>query len=128
MVYCPNCGAQNDDGVAFCANCGTSIAPAAPTPGYGAPVYGVPVAPVSTPGKGLAIASMVCGIVSFFCFGLVLGLLAVIFGAVAKSKGYTGGMATAGVVLGVIGLALYVVALIACGGSYLELMNMLEYM
>ncbi|MBE7011925.1 MAG: DUF4190 domain-containing protein [Ruminococcaceae bacterium] len=68
----------------------------------------------SQPGKGLAIASMVCGIVSFFCFGFILGLLAVIFGGVAKSKGYRGGMATAGIVLGVIGLAFYVIMLIAC--------------
>jgi hypothetical protein len=34
-MYCPNCGAGNEGGVRFCANCGTSLAvesaPGAPT-------------------------------------------------------------------------------------------------
>lgn len=105
MFICPRCGAQNMDGATNCSNCGV--------PFTAQPVYGAP--PSSTPGKGLAIASMVCGIVSFFCFGIILGVLAVIFGAVAKNKGYTGGMATAGIVLGVVGLGLYIVMLVACG-------------
>ena len=95
---------NNLDGAANCANCGAPMNVA---------MYAQ--VPAKVPGKGLAIASLVCGIVSFFCFGVILGLLAVIFGGVAKSKGYKGGMATAGIVLGVIGLALYVVMLIACG-------------
>lgn len=108
MAFCPNCGTQNADTANCCANCGTMLN-AAPT----APMMGQFVK-VAQPGKGLAIASLVCGIVSFFCFGVILGILAVVFGGVAKSKGYTGPMATAGIVLGVVGLALYVVMLIAC--------------
>ncbi len=90
-------------------------------PTYQAPVYQTPVqpVPVGTPGKGLAIAGMVCGILSFFCFPYILGVLGIIFGGVAKSKGYTGGMATAGIVTGVIGVALWLVMLIACPGSFL---------
>lgn len=55
-------------------------------------------------GKGFAIAGMVCGIISLFCFGFILGILGVVFGSIAKSKGYKGGMATAGVVCGAIGI------------------------
>lgn len=105
MAICPNCRANNADGAVQCAACGAPLAAYAPVP-------------AKTPGKGFGIASLVCGIVSFFIFGLILGILAVIFGGVAKNKGYRGGMATAGIVLGVIGLALYLIMLIACSSMY----------
>ena len=111
-------------------------APTAPAPTYEAPAYQqpptyqqapayqthpyqVPVQPVpqGTPGKGLGIAGMVCGILSFFCFPYILGVLGIIFGGVAKSKGYRGGMATAGIVCGVIGVVLWLIMLIACNGT-----------
>ncbi len=112
-MVCPKCGAQNPDNAAVCGNCGNQMTISVqPQMGYAQP------APASVPGKGLAIAGMVCGIVSFFCFGLVLGLLAVIFGGVAKSKGYRGGQATAAIVLGVIGIALTIIMWI-CFGSML---------
>ena len=107
MLVCPKCGAQNMDGATACSNCGVQFA-VTPNQAY-AP------ANAAQPGKGLAIAGMVCGIVSFFCFGFILGLLAIIFGAVAKSKGYTGGMATSGIVLGCIALGLYVISLLFLG-------------
>ena len=113
MAICPNCRTNNVDGAVNCAACGAPLS--APVVGGYAPV------PAKVPGKGLAIASMVCGIVSFFCFGIVLGLLAVIFGGVAKSKGYRGGMATAGIVLGVIGLACYVIVLVTCGSAIMAI-------
>ena len=112
MKFCTKCGAQNFDEANNCANCGAILAST-----VGAPVFNNVVVPQQQRGKGLAIAAMVCGIVSFFCFGVILGILAVIFGGVAKSKGYKGGMATAGIVLGIIGLALYVLTLILWGGA-----------
>ncbi len=107
MKYCSKCGTENQDAVAYCTNCGTPL--------NGVATGNAVVPSAGTPGKGMAIASMVCGIVSFFCFGIVLGVLALIFGGVAKSKGYTGGMATAGIVLGCVGLGVYVALWIACG-------------
>ncbi len=65
------------------------------------------------PGKGLAIAALVLGIVSFFCFPIITGVLGIVFGGVAKSKGCRSGMATAGIVCGAIGLGLWFVMLIA---------------
>ena len=69
-----------------------------------------------SPGKGLAIGSLVCGIISLFIFGIILGIVGFILAISAKKKGFTGGMATAGMVLSIIGFVLAVVFIIACGG------------
>ncbi|MBE5867913.1 MAG: DUF4190 domain-containing protein [Lachnospiraceae bacterium] len=55
---------------------------------------------------------MVLGIVSFFCFAYITGILAVIFGAVAKSKGNRSGMSTAGLICGGIGVVLWILSLL----------------
>jgi len=98
-----------------------------------APPVANPVAPavgggvqLSPPTSGLAIASMVCGILSlFFCFcgGMLLGIPAVICGHMAL--GQTGsespgmpprmggrGMAIAGLIMGYIGILLIIVGII----------------
>lgn len=72
-----------------------------------------------TPGStsGLAIASLVCGILSVFILAVLLGPLAVIFGAVALSqirknpeiKGR--GLAIAGLVIGIVATVIIIVAL-----------------
>lgn len=102
-MFCSKCGNANPDNALHCSACGESLVS---NPGP---------APVSEPGKGLAIASMVCGIVSFFFFGLVLGVVALVLGLVAKNKGYTGGMATAGVATGAVAIGLSLIGMIACG-------------
>jgi len=94
-----------------------AVAPslAGPMPGYAAPtsVPGTGVAPVTNPGapkstNGLAIASMVLGILWVYWLGSILAL---VFGYVAKgqinaSGGQQGGkgMAIAGIVLGWVGV------------------------
>lgn len=110
-MVCQNCGAQNPDGVQVCANCGAALAPVNT---YGQPYYGAP----AVPGKGLAIASLVLGIISIFLFPLITGLLAVILGGAAKSKGCTSGLATGGIVCGIIGLALWLIMLIFIGSMF----------
>ena len=102
-MFCSKCGNSNPDNALHCSACGEPLV-SSPNP-----------APASEPGKGLAIASMVCGIVSFFFFGLVLGVLALVLGLVAKNKGYTGGMATAGVATGAVAIGLSLIGMIACG-------------
>ena len=71
--------------------------------------------------SGLAIASLVLGILWLYGVGSVL---AIIFAAVAKkninqSNGWVtgGGMATAGLVLGIIGTAVVALIIIAAAGS-----------
>ena len=97
MIYCSKCGKQNTDDSMFCVGCG---APLSQQTNYRTTMQ---------PGKGFAIASLVCGILSFFCYGIVPGILAIVFGAVAKNKGCKDNMATAGIVLGIIGIAVYVI-------------------
>ncbi len=56
-------------------------------------------------GRGLAIASMVCGILGMFCLPLIGSITALILGIIVLAKKKAGqGMAIAGVVLGGVGL------------------------
>ncbi len=83
--------------------------------------------PGSAPSSGLAIASMVCGIVSLvlvclWFISLPTSIVAIVLGNVAKGqirRGEAGGqgMATAGIICGSIALTIYSVIFIAviCG-------------
>lgn len=69
--------------------------------------------------SGMAIASLACGILSFLCFGVVLGPVAFVLGlnarrTIARSNGWRkgDGMAIAGIVLGIIGTVLAVITMI----------------
>jgi len=76
-------------------------------------------APGSYPGKGMAIAALVLGIVSivigFFVpfLNIVCAVVALVLGIISKKKaqevGAPTGMATAGLVLGIISLAISIV-------------------
>jgi hypothetical protein len=83
---------------------------------YGQPMpYGQPPYPYAQPGtNGLAIASMVLGILWLYWIGSILAL---IFGYVARSqirqRGQSGdGMAIAGIVLGWIGVGLLLLMIV----------------
>ena len=86
--------------------------------GYPMPPYGI--APPQSKPSGMAIASLVLGIIAvpMFCFVLP-SLLAVVFGAVGirqcgKNPVYSGkGMAIAGLVLGLLTLLGFVLLLLA---------------
>ena len=75
-------------------------------------------------GNGLAIAGLVCGLVGLLFLPIILGPLALIFGAVAYSKAKQGaghkGMSIAAIVLGIVDIALWVILLVAVadGGSF----------
>lgn len=110
--------------------------PASPAPGYPAPgAYpGPSYAPAQNygsgyqvtgyaPTNGLAIASLVCGLVQFLGFWIVTGIPAIIMGHIARKQiklsGQQGdGMALAGLILGYIGLVLgivFVIIVVAIG-------------
>lgn len=79
---------------------------------------------------GLAVAALILGLVGFVfnwipglsIIGIICGILAIIFAITSKSKIKNSngelsgsGMATAGLILGIIVVAFYIIALIACG-------------
>lgn len=105
-MICRNCGNNNPDNANVCSACG-------------APLMTVqPMQPAQQKGKGLAIASLILGIVSFFVFAYIAGALAIIFGAVAKKQGFRGGLATAGIVLGIVGIALTIILQVFIGSLF----------
>lgn len=59
--------------------------------------------------NGLAVGALICGILSFFCVGLLLGPVAVVLGFLGRKKaneemaGNGAGMALAGIITGVLG-------------------------
>ena len=60
--------------------------------------------------RGLAIASLVLGIVSFFCCGSVCSIVGIVLGVLSRKKKPTdNGMATAGIVLSIIALAIWAI-------------------
>lgn len=75
-----------------------------------------PVQAQPTTGKGLAIASLVLGIIAFLTgliyLGAVLGILAVIFGILALKKRQGRGMAIAGIITGALGILGTIAAII----------------
>jgi hypothetical protein len=113
-------------GAKFCPACGSpAVQPGAGMPGYlPAPAPGqLAGGPQAAPGapprstNGLAIASLVLGIVWVYWIGSILAL---IFGYVAKgqidnSGGTQGGrgMAIAGIVLGWVGIAVLLIGIVA---------------
>lgn len=72
------------------------------------------------PGKGLAIGSMVCGIVGIvFCMcysavGIILGIVAIVLAVLSKNKnnGVMQGMAKAGLICGIVALAINIISII----------------
>ena len=141
-MVCKNCGAELAQEAKFCTVCGAQVETTVPPqqqyttsgeysaqPQAGQPVYTQPVMqqPVyvaqNQPGHGFAVASLVLGIVSFFCCGFITGILAIIFGAVAKNKGNRSGMATAGIVCGIVGIVLLIFVYIFAGEAYTALYN-----
>ncbi|WP_306333327.1 DUF4190 domain-containing protein [Streptomyces sp. KL118A] len=91
-------------------------------PGYqGGPGYGWPGMPMA-PANGMGVAGLVLGIIAAvgFCLwplAIVLGILAVIFGAVGRGKARrgeatNGGQALAGIICGAAGIVLGVALLV----------------
>lgn len=97
--------------------------PPPPPPQYGAPVPGA--SPGGTNKK--AIWSLVLGILGLVCCGIFTGIPAIILGSMARKETAAGGqqgggMATAGLVLGIVACVWGVISLIlaATGNFYFD--------
>lgn len=97
------------------------VQPAQPAPAYAG---GVPGAPATQP-KGLAVTSLVLGIVSVVLawwlgvvaniagiVGLVLGVVGLVLGIVGRRKGQSSSMTLWGIILSALGIVLGIVAII----------------
>ena len=114
-MFCSKCGEKNPDDGKFCSKCGEALV-----------ATKAPKAPAAAPAKraaagektsGIAIAALVMGIAAFVVFG-PLAVLAIIFGAIGISQANKDpslkgkGMAVAGLVLGIIAVAGWVIVMI----------------
>lgn len=102
--FCSKCGKEVADGVKFCDGCGQAMEET---------VAANTSAPVTGENKTNGTVALVCGIVSLILawwgyFGFVaiaLGIVAIIFAIKAK-KGGKNGMATGGLVCGIVGIVI----------------------
>ena len=78
-----------------------------------------PPSPAGSQSNGLAISAMVLGILAvififiFQIVGIILAIIGLILSIVAKKQGPSG-MATAGLVLNIVALAICVIVMLAC--------------
>ena len=91
--------------------------PAYPGPAYPGPAPGMPAPYPTAPQNGMGTAALVMGILQFVCLGPIASILAIVFGAIGRSKAKqglatNGGVATAGFWLGIAGLILSVIGAI----------------
>lgn len=116
MNVCPACTKANEDRAAFCIQCGASLPATAYIPSQPSTQQPAMQQLVVQETSGLAIASMICGLL-FFIFPAAV--LAVAFGHISSSqirksvgrlKG--AGMSLAGMILGYAGIALAAIILI----------------
>jgi hypothetical protein len=115
MKKCPACGREYPDEVSVCPQDGQPLAP--PPPPSGPAAFAQQPQP---PSSGLAITSMVLGIVSVIMCGPFSGIPAVICGHIALDRSKKlplqyrgGGMAIAGLVTGYIGCTIMCLAFTA---------------
>lgn len=138
-MICKNCGASINENEKFCSSCGQKIENGefstqepnneqpnmeAESTNYNQNIYQPQIQPTS----GLAVASLVLGIVGIFLSWITLmipSILGIVFGGVAikqcNDKGLNGrGMAIGGLVCSIIIVAIFVIMLIAAValGSY----------
>ncbi|MGN0342552.1 MAG: DUF4190 domain-containing protein [Roseburia sp.] len=92
--------------------------------------YNVNGAPQGGETKGFAIASMICGIASIILMcingyvGIAAAVVAIVLSVVSNKKIGKNGMAIAGLVCGIVALAIFVVCLIivaVCGAAVLSM-------
>lgn len=110
MKFCTKCGAQNEDGLAFCSSCGASL-------------NGDVGVGEKKPFNVLALIGMISGILglvwcwwSFLAiFGVLFGLAGVIMSQIARKKDPKNGMAMAGFICGLIAMILGLIFFVACG-------------
>lgn len=136
MSFCRNCGAEINNDVAFCGRCGTPVNATQPvvlmrpkTPGRG---FGISSMVLGIIGLVYSVYILISAfefaetldglyysddyiVESFIPIILVFSVLSILslcFTPAAFKRGYKNGVSTSGLVMGAIGLALYVISAI----------------
>ncbi len=136
-MVCKNCGMENAEDFAFCAGCGAALtaddaAPEAttvPEYTYEADAF-EDTTPATDPGKVFGIIALICGIVAVLvclgctcvcgCLGSLPGILcgvaAIVLGVIgmnkSKAAGYKNTLGVVGMILGIVGLAVFLLCTI----------------
>ena len=126
MKYCSKCGKEAMEEAIVCTGCGCPFNDP-PSIQYKKII----------PGRGFGISSMVMGILGVL-YGftalnsvytmpeytsistglpIILAVLALVFGSISRNRGYKKGQEKAGIVLGVVSLALYIITIIISAGT-----------
>jgi hypothetical protein len=121
-MFCSQCGEKNPDDSKFCSKCGAALVAAAePAP---AAAY-TPPPSAAAGGKrtsGMSIAALILGILGIISFW-PLSILAIIFGAIGisqinKDPSLKGkGMAMAGLVMGIVAIAVWILVAVVWWGT-----------
>jgi hypothetical protein len=123
-MFCAKCGTQVEEGSKFCQKCGAAV-PQTVTQAQmksAQPAGFQPGAAIKN--SGMAVASLVLGIVGMVFFPFVPSILAIIFGVIGtgqvkKSNGLLKGkgLATAGIILGIIAIVIVIIVIATLGFS-----------
>lgn len=122
MAFCKQCGSELEKGVKFCPKCGAAVdgnvevKSASPTPSEARQQVAVKVKSADA-GHGLAIGSLVCGIIGvvlwFFGYtcliSVVLGIVGLVLAGNAKKEGNTEEIRTAGFIVSLIALIIGII-------------------
>ena len=122
MAFCKQCGSELENGAKFCPKCGAAVEgdavakPASPTSSESRQQPEVK-AKSADAGHGLAIGSLVCGIIGivlwFFGYtcliSVVLGIVGLVLAGNAKKEGNTEGIRTAGFIVSLIALIIGII-------------------
>ena len=93
-MNCPNCSATNQTS-GFCTECGQSLSSSTPVVSKAAPVAS----------RGMVITGFVLSLVGLIVLAVPFGIASTVISAIARSRGARG-MATAGLVIGIIDIVL----------------------
>ena len=122
MAFCKQCGSELENGVKFCPKCGAAVESGVTvntTPPIVSESRQQPEvkAKSADTGHGLAIGSLVCGIIgiALWFFGytclisVVLGIVGLVLAGNAKKEGNTEGIRTAGFIVSLIALIIGII-------------------
>lgn len=111
-MYCSNCGREIEENVAFCPNCGQAVNVKRTVPNVEPMPYEYTSEPVKSETDGYAIASLVLGILAFFCLPIVGSILAIVFGNKSMCEHGQNTMAKVGKILGIVSLVIMIVCVV----------------